>query len=117
MDVIKKILEIEGYSSVEEIPMTDAITVSAPGFMDLTIEKVGEDRVSVAHYFKQNGDLMADPEVVFDTADGWVPVQYRQDPVIRQVDESGLNIKSFLDTWNSNLRSQGFVDAAEADAE
>ena len=35
------------------------------GYMDLVIEKVDTDQISVAHYFESNGDLVADPEVVF----------------------------------------------------
>ena len=28
-------------------------------------EQVGENQLSIAHYYEQNGDLMADPEIVF----------------------------------------------------
>jgi hypothetical protein len=93
--------------------LNDSITVSTEGFMDLTIEKVAENRLSVVHYWKRRGDLMRDPEVVFNTKDSWMPVRYRQDPQFAQVDEDGLEIQDFLTTWSQNLQAQGFVDAAE----
>jgi len=36
--------------------------------MPVVVEKIGLGRYSIAHYYEQNGDLMADPEVCF-----WVP--------------------------------------------
>ena len=34
-------------------------------FMPVVVEQVGENQISIAHYYEQNGDLMADPEIVF----------------------------------------------------
>lgn len=53
---------------------------NAPGaFMAAVIEKIGPARFSVAHYFKQNGDLVADPDVEFVRQDGaWFPVAITQ---------------------------------------
>ena len=34
-------------------------------FMPVVVEQVGKNRISIAHYYEQNGDLMADPEIVF----------------------------------------------------
>ena len=39
--------------------------VESGGFMDLVVENVGLNQISVAHYYEQNGDLCQDPEVVF----------------------------------------------------
>lgn len=48
-------------------------------YMPLVIEKVGLHLVSVAHYFYQNGDAVADPDVVFFTGlDSWVPIEITQ---------------------------------------
>jgi hypothetical protein len=115
MDVVREILEIAGYDSAEDMDVGDPITLSAPGVMDLTIEKVATSQISASHYWKQNGDLMRDPEIVFDTDSGWMPVRYRQDPSLLQVDEDGLDIQDFVGTWEKNLRSQGFIDAAETE--
>ncbi len=51
------------------------IRLQVPGFMRLIIEHVGNgplggERVSVAHCGEQNGDLMSDPEIVFEVAAG-----------------------------------------------
>ena len=43
------------------------------------IERHGE-QVVVGHYFIQNGDVMADPEIVFDYAT-WNPLELTQHPV------------------------------------
>ena len=55
-------------------------------FMPVSVEVVGKTPqgaliVSVAHYYEQNGDLMADPEVTFVvTRDEYVfPISFRQD--------------------------------------
>ena len=34
-------------------------------FMPVIVEQVGRNQISIAHYYEQNGDLMADPEIVF----------------------------------------------------
>src|SRR6516162_8740167 len=63
------------------------IRLEAPGFMRLAIEHIGTgprggELVSVAHYGEQNGDLMRDPEIVFEVAAGqWHPVSIQQDYV------------------------------------
>lgn len=42
-----------------------SIKLSAPGFMDLCIERLGANEVSLAHYYFQNGDAMSDPDMTF----------------------------------------------------
>jgi hypothetical protein len=104
--------------------------------MRLVIEHVGAgprggELVSVAHYGEQNGDLMRDPEVVFEvTSEQWNPVSIQQDYVgsYREAvyqDEQGRvlvrvalerDIRSFARIWDRNLKHQGFVEAAEAQA-
>ena len=62
-------------------------------FMPLVVEHIGENPygslISVAHYGKQNGDAMRDPDVVLlhsSTNGGYFPVSYRNDyvPVFRE---------------------------------
>ena len=117
MDTIKEILGIHGFDSVEDMPISYSIKLEVNGFMPLVIEKVDEHRLSVAHYHEQYGDLMRDPEIVFDSQ-VWVAVEYIQDPFVYQRDEGGLvKATAFaLDTWDDNLRRQGFVEAAHAAA-
>jgi len=113
MDAIKKILAAEGYQTVQEMDIEDSVTIEVPEMMNLVIEKVGENRVSVAHYYTQNGDLMSNPEIVFRIdRDRWIPVLYTQHPFIEQHNEDGLDLDGFEARWNRNLVAQGFVEAA-----
>jgi hypothetical protein len=117
MEAIKQIIECLGYESVDEMEVEDHHTISVEGYMDLVIEKIREDRLSVAHYYTQNGDLMSDPEIVFDVSRGrWTAVRYTQHPFLHEYDPTGLpDVEAFSSTWSSNLRNQGFVDEACGD--
>jgi hypothetical protein len=127
-----------------------SIKVEAEGFMPLCIEALGPSphgegmiQISVAHYGEQNGDLMRDPDMVFDvnTSEdarlGWVSGNWR--PVSFRNDYAGLyqeavfvqggqvmvrpgllkELKTFARIWDRNIKAQGFVEAhspAECDA-
>ncbi|MFQ5858413.1 MAG: hypothetical protein ACE5LU_22660 [Anaerolineae bacterium] len=102
------------------------LRLDMPSFDRLVIEKVGKYQVSVAHYFEQHGDLVADPEIVFFTGyKEWVPIEITQ--VIsgwRQVaklSKDGKNIAGFnrraqadvamfAETWARNIESQGWLE-------
>ena len=113
MDSIKAILDAFGIESVAEMTINDNYTIDVNGFEELVIERIGKDRLSVGQFYKQRGDTMSDPEVVFIVDDGeWRPVRYTQHPMVHQHDESGIDLDGFLPRWDKNLRQQGFVDAA-----
>ena len=113
MDAAKEILEQLGVDSVTGMAVNENYTLEVDGYDDLTIEKIGDGRVSVGHYRTLRGDLMSDPEVVFIVDNGeWRPVRFTQHPLAHEHDESGLDLSEFLSTWNKNLRNQGFIDAA-----
>lgn len=82
-------------------------------------------RISVAHYFESNGDLVPDPEIeITDT--GW-PIELSQAVLHTQVSvysDDGRTrrfkprvkreVLSFIDgIWARNLRAQGFIAAAQ----
>ncbi len=88
--------------------------------------------VSVAHYFEQNGDLMADPDLVFEVnpdswkSGEWGPVSFTQhstgtyqEAVVIRDGKVMMNtrlvasLKSFARTWDRNLDAQGYVAAFE----
>jgi hypothetical protein len=90
-------------------------------FMRVCLEWIAPDQLSVAHYYEQNGDLMADPEMLFFRgADGnWYPIYYKQDGLgIEQVsaerDGDGWRVAprvqadhaSFANQWMRNIRTQ-----------
>jgi hypothetical protein len=89
----------------------------------------GLPAISVAHYGEQNGDLMRDPEMIFEAEESGeemnlIPFYWRNDYVgVEQYSaftEDGktlLNAKlkqehiAFARTWDANLRAQGFLEA------
>jgi hypothetical protein len=112
------------------------------GLMRLCIEYVGTGPrgmplVSVAHYFEQNGDLMADPDLVFEVnpaKDGplswktgeWGPVSFTQhstgtyqeavviqDGKVMVAPKLIASLKSFARMWDRNVQAQGYVVAFE----
>lgn len=104
------------------------------GMMDLSVETWREEnvlKVSVCHYYEQNGDLMRDPEMVFnvhlDLHGTTFPAYFRQDGMFAREDtvffeENGKklyhpkmlkSLKSFSRTWALNLRAQGHTLASE----
>jgi hypothetical protein len=103
-----------------------------PGFMRLVVEYLGVGPrglplVSVAHYYEQNGDLMADPEMTFEVAGPeWQPLTFRQDGmgVYREAVYQGEDgrtmvrprlledLRQFARIWDDNIATQGFVGAA-----
>src|SRR5215208_4477306 len=56
------------------------LRLDLPNFDRLVIENIGLNCISVAHYFELNGDLVAEPDVVFYTGrEGeWVPISISQ---------------------------------------
>ena len=93
------------------------------GYDPLVIERLGSERVSVAHYFVQNGDLMADPDIVFDF-ETWCPIEITQAPVgvyrrkfferngKQYVDVSfHRDVMALVNVWAKNLRFQAWENA------
>lgn len=95
------------------------------GYMPLVIEKIGQYRVSVAHYFRQNGDSIADPDVVFFTGySEWVPIEIQQVMGFHRyaelaVDEGSIerfaprgqaDLALFTNQWARNLKQQGWLE-------
>ena len=81
MKTVQAIIDLfGGLDALKQQP----IRLKVEGFMPLVIEHVGigprgQPLVSVAHYYEQNGDLMADPDIALEVADGvWSPVEFQQ---------------------------------------
>lgn len=115
MESVKKILNANGVQNPETMEFNESYTVENEGYHDLTIEKIDDDLISVAHYYTQRMDLMRDPEIVFriEESGDWTPIEYQQDDLgLYQRDLSGLSIDGFVEQWDENLEDQGFVDAS-----
>lgn len=92
------------------------------GFMPLVIETLSNRRISIAHYYEQNGDLIADPDVVCYVLDSdhWSPLSIQHPPPFgfckaAEITEDGRisynlrkqkDIGSFTSSWASNIRAQ-----------
>jgi hypothetical protein len=92
-------------------------------FIPLSIEIIGENRLSICHYRELNGDLMRDPEMIFYKShddEKWYPIYYRNDWIGKEEFSCHLNEKmlvvdnvpqqlsqaSFADTWCRNISIQ-----------
>ena len=93
------------------------------GYQRLVIERHHE-LISVAHYFEQNGDLMADPDVELHYP-SWVPTAitqayfgYRSKLIERDgqtlVDTRfDREVSSFLTLWARNIKMQGWAERGQ----
>lgn len=121
MESIKQILNHFNFDSPNELPEDDYIEIELEHYDPLIIEKVAENRISVSHTYTQNMDIMRNPEIVFDiSGDDWVAVMHQDDPTNKyEDDESGLKAATTFahNTWDDNLKDQGFVKAAETQEE
>ena len=103
------------------------LRLDMPHFDRLAIENIGKQRISVAHYFEQNGDLVAEPDVVFfvDAEGKWMPVEITQSMTgwtqYVHFDDSGTRIErvntagqadlaEFAQQWAQNLIDQGWLE-------
>ena len=112
------------------------VKIENPPYMALVIEAIPEpgplnvSAISVAHYGKQNGDLMRDPEMCFELSKPPLSslvlsaYYFRNDYMgVEQYSRfrEGDNYvfvpplleqhESFAKTWDRNLQEQGFLDA------
>lgn len=115
-----------------------AIRLTVNGYMPLSVEHIGQSAegnrlIAISHTGEQNGDLMRDPEMIFEihtfTAPHLAePLSFRNDYMgtmqeIYRYDDQGKkthvnaklkqDLKSFARTWFSNLNQQGFLTRAE----
>lgn len=110
-----------------------AVRIRVDGYMPLSIEAIGTSAdgnrlISICHYGEQNGDLMRDPEMVFELfthgeLSAAEPLSFQNDYMgllqeVYRYDDAGkkthvntrlkAKLKSFARTWFSNMREQGF---------
>jgi hypothetical protein len=86
--------------------------LASTGYMDLTVEtwQGGNDItfVSMCHYGEQNGDLMADPDILFKVEQEIITYKEMQMAYTAYYSEDHAEIKDFMEnTWVDNLIQQG----------
>lgn len=91
-----------------------------PHFDRLVIER-HDELISVAHYFEQNGDLIADPEVEFHFP-SWTPTAItqvlggRREKFVYFDDQTYVDLRfheevsSFLVLWANNIQAQKWAE-------
>ena len=93
------------------------------GYMPLTIQRIAENEIAIAHFYELNGDLMYDPEMTFriDAEKGTLePLTFRQDggfPLYQEVyPEPGKwipklrnDLNAFAEQWLKNIEQQNRV--------
>ena len=110
-----------------------AVRLTVNGYMPLSVEHIGQSDegnrlIAISHYGEQHGDLMRDPEMVFEmhtsaAPDMAEPLSFRNDYMglmqeVYRYNDSGKKthvnarlkqeLKSFARTWFKNLKDQGF---------
>ena len=121
---VREILSNIG-TTISEMAINERFEVDGGAFTDLTIEKIDDDKLSVAHYSELNGDLLSDPEVVLKEDDGdLVLVTFQQETGLSgeyEHEPTGIEnaeIHAFVRRWAANLQNQGHVEnAAQIDAD
>jgi hypothetical protein len=102
----------------------------SPTYMDACVNYVVETQygviISIAHYYKQNGDLMKDPDVEFLVSDGVklptgvYPLTFQQDGVaggyrqyvkfvgdeLRYNKAGQADLTAFCNKWMQNIKTQ-----------
>ena len=127
--MVKQIVAAAGQTYAFEHGVHFHLKLEHPVYMPLVIESWetgqpyrGEKRVvSVAHYFEQEGDLLADPEVLI--TDHGDPIHLQQVVCFTQVmwlgplgtvcnDRARRSVEELLRIWALNLREQGWIETA-----
>lgn len=119
---IENSIEHRNYELFEQIAQplltNDAyyMKYATPGFMDLNVEIIDENRFAMAHNYELNGDLMADPDIEF-TVDKdnrlLYPQSYQQDNLqfYERVDGDPFRaneLNRFMNQWIHNIQEQKY---------
>lgn len=122
--------EIEKLAQKHNVPFAqigEYFRLDMPHFDRLCIEKIGVNRISVAHYFEMNGDLVPDPDIVFFVTDNgyWCPIGINQSIggwrsyVKMTADGAGIEaydtigqagLADFADIWAQNIADQEWLE-------
>lgn len=117
------------YEMLEELgilEVTEYLKIKNKPYMDLNVDRLSGNVISMAHNYIQNGDVMADPDMTIEI----YPDQRRAEALTFQNDGVGVwqavynyddqgrkvavrprlkkELNSFLVQWLRNLKAQGF---------
>lgn len=112
------------------LTVKEHVRAKSGSFMDLVVEKVGENEFSLTHYYEQNGDLIPDPDVTvrvhenmkmaealtYQDSFGYQAIYIEDEDGTKLVDAVvKQKLNGFLNYWLSNLMQQGFKVQEEAE--
>lgn len=118
--LFKKISEL--VPNLAQIEPGEGVKLKADGFMDLHIDVLMREKdkttIAIAHYYKQNGDMVPDPDMeiaVYPDRKLAEALSYRDAYGYRQVyPEPGMvspkaktELNQFLNQWLNNIKMQG----------
>lgn len=107
------------------------IKLEIPGYQPLVVETVGPNMIAVGHFYIQEGDVMYDPEIVFQRGVptyGWIGVEITQAPLgiwrrYAEIDDTGRIVKvslkgvaelaMFANDWAGNIKAQGWLERGQ----
>jgi len=99
---------------------------ASPGMMDLSVDRLWNDNIAIAHNGKQNGDVMADPDMeikIFPVQKAAEALTFKNDYVGIYQEVYGENgecsprlkkdLNNFLNYWLENIIDQKYVKVEE----
>jgi uncharacterized protein YqiB (DUF1249 family) len=110
---------------LQKKPGNGYLKLKSKGYMDLVIELIGKNTISLCHYYESEGDLIQDPEITVkineenQTAES---LTYQDTYSFQEVYEKARggkqivnitlqeDLNKFLATWLNNLHDQGFTE-------
>lgn len=96
-----------------DLSKTGNYKLKADSFMDLTVEvwhyADGKTNISMCHYGEMNGDLMKDPDILFEFgSDKKILYKEFQNDYVGFYSTDHAETKDFMEnTWIPNLKDQG----------
>lgn len=136
LTLVKELVEAAGLAASFATADHFHLKLEQDPYMPLVIESwdaspsyLGEQRhISVAHYFYQQGDAIADPDILM--TDTGIPIYLQQvlgftriissgqEPFKTVIDENArYNVERFMDLWADNIRDQGWLAVAKQKGE
>jgi hypothetical protein len=104
-----------------------SLRLDMPGFDRLCVERISTACISVAHYFELDGDLVAEPDIVFfaDFSGAWFPISISQSitgwreyaeltdagiAIARYKPKAQKGLADFAEMWAQNIKDQGWLE-------
>ncbi|HRV02247.1 MAG TPA: hypothetical protein P5539_11200 [Mesotoga sp.] len=126
--IIEEIIELAGLTDKFDTSEQFYLKVYNDPYMPLTIEAfynsaLNRRVISVAHYYKQNGDLIPDPDVVitpegypisYQDSYGYIEIMFLQHGNFYVHTSKKNNTLKFLATFARNIKEQGFIEAVKS---